>query len=43
MGNMDANFWRQGQVLGYIKSTLLFTTWGNIAQRELMSMSGTRE
>lgn len=43
MGNMDANFWRKGQVLGYIKSTLLFTTGGNIAQRELMSMLGTRE
>lgn len=43
MGNMDANFWRKEQVLGYMKSTLLFTTGGNTAQRELMTMFATRE
>lgn len=44
MGNiMDANFWRKWQVLGYIKSTLLFTTEANTAQAELMSVLGTRE
>lgn len=43
MGNKDANFWRKEQVLSYMKSTLLFTTRGNTAQRELMSMFATRE
>lgn len=43
MGNVDTNFWRKGQVLGYIKSMLVFTTGGNTEQRELMSMLGTRE
>lgn len=36
---MDGDFWRKE----HIKSTLLVTTGGKTAQRELMTVLGTRE